>query len=250
LKLVGRRYVQVALGQSCNPIRRLITPIADGRFHIDDPASMPGPPKSRTFVHSDHRNGASAQPLRRPETRQQSGEPDVYISVPDLHVDEIRLDVDNLEAHLALQARLASLLELRAGAHVTVEKVELDIKGVAARAMLKVRLENVYAILDRALTSIDRNPRILEGVIDTLDDALGRGGVLGETIEGASRTVTSGARRGKLARVGAGVRSLRRAGHGDHRVTKVATAAGVLAGAALAAHSNGGIERTIKELTS
>jgi hypothetical protein len=42
------------------------------------------------------------------------------------------------------------LLELRAGAHVTVEKVELDIKGVAARAMLKVRLENVYAILDRA----------------------------------------------------------------------------------------------------
>lgn len=163
-------------------------------------------------------------------------------------MDEIKLDVDNLEAHLALQARLASLLELRAGAHVTVEKVALDIKGVTARAMLKVRLENVYAILDRALTSIDRNPRILEGVIDTLDDALGRGGVLGETIEGVSRTVSSGVRRRKLARLGAAVRRLRHVGHGTHQVTTRATAAGVLAGAALAAHSNGGIEKTIKEL--
>jgi hypothetical protein len=124
--------------------------------------------------------------------------------VPDLHVDEIELDVENLGAHLAIEARLANLLELRAGAHVAVAKVQ-------------------YAILDRALTSIDRNPQI---------------------------SVTSGASRGKLARLGDGLRSRRRGGRGGHRVTKVATAAGLLGGAALAAHGNGGIEKTINELTS
>ena len=206
---------------------------------------MPG---SSTRAHSQ--NGASAQPQPPPVPRQQSSEPDVYLSVPDLHVDEIELDVENLEAHLALQARLANLLELRAGAHVAVEKVQLDIKGVAASAMLKVRLENVYAILDRALASIDRNPRILESVMDTASNTLGPGGVVDETIEGVSRTVSSGPSRGKLARLGGGLRSLRRGTRGDNRVTKVATAAGLLGGAALAAHNNGGIEKTIKDLTS
>jgi hypothetical protein len=201
-------------------------------------------------AHPHSRNGVSAE-LQAPQTpRQQSGEPDVYLSVPDLHVDEIKLDVENLAAHLALQARLANLLELRAGAHVGVEKVQLEIKGVAARALLKVRLENVYAILDRALTSIDRNPRILEGVIDTLDNTLGPGGVVGETIEGVSRTVSSAGSRGRLVRLGSGLRSLRHGPGGGHRVTKVATAAGLLGGAALAARGNGGIEKTIKELRS
>jgi hypothetical protein len=205
-------------------------------------------PRSSTRAQSH--NGASAQRQRAPGAREHSGEPDVFLNVPDLHVDEIDLDVENLEAHLALQARLANLLELRAGAHVSVAKVQLNIKGVAAKAQLKVRLENVYAILDRALTSIDRNPQILEGVIDTLDDALGPGGAVGETIEGVSRTVSSGASRGKLARLGGGLRRLGRGAGGSHRVTKLATAAGLLGGAALAAHGNGGIEKTIKDVTA
>jgi hypothetical protein len=208
-----------------------------------------GAPMPRPSPRAPSQNGASVQPQWPPDARHQSGEPDVYLSVPDLHVDEIELDVENLHAHLALQARLANLLELRAGVHVAVENVRLDIKGVAAKAMLKVRLENVYAILDRALTSIDRNPQILEGVVDTLDDALGPEGLVGETIDGVSRTVSAGSSRGKLARLGGGLRSLRRGGHRGDRVTKAATAAGLIAGAALAAHSNGGIEKTIKELT-
>jgi hypothetical protein len=175
-----------------------------------------------------------AQPPARTHTRNgASAEPDVYLSVPDLEVDEIKLDVEDLQAHLALEARLANLLQLRAGAHVTVEKVQLEIKGIAARALLKVRLENVYAILDRALSTIDRNPQILEDVIHTVDDAIGPGGVVGETIEGVSRTVESGVRR-----------------RNGRRITKLAAAAGLVGGAALATHGNGGIEKTIKELTS
>jgi hypothetical protein len=39
-----------------------------------------------------------------------------------------------------------------------------------AEARLKVRLENLYDILDRVLTTLDRNPEILEGLVQTLDD--------------------------------------------------------------------------------
>jgi hypothetical protein len=178
----------------------------------------------------------SDSPARTHSRNGANAEPDVYLSVPELEVEEIKLDVEDLQAHLALEARLANLLQLRAGVHVTVEKVQLEIKGVAARALLKVRLENVYAILDRALSTIDRNPQILEDVIHTVDDAIGPGGVVGETIESVGRTVESAASRGRRGRRG-------------RRVTKLAAAAGLLSGAALATHGNGGIEKTLKELT-
>ena len=69
-----------------------------------------------------------------------------------------------------------------AGVHVHCGKVELDIKGVDAQAMLKVRLENLYDILDRALTTIDRNPQILEALLKTVDTAVDD---IGQTADGA-----------------------------------------------------------------
>ena len=110
--------------------------------------------------------------------RAPSDKPDVFLHVPDLHVGEIYLDVEDLDAHLSLQARLANLVQIVAGVHVHVGKVELDIKDVDAEALLKVRLENLYSILDRALTTIDRNPEILEGLLQTADTAVG---TVGET---------------------------------------------------------------------
>lgn len=106
------------------------------------------------------------------EGRAPSDEPDVFIDIPKVKVDEISLEVERLQAHLALQTKLANLLQLVAGAHVSIDTVKLDIKGVEAEAMLKVRLENVYDILDRALATIDRNPEILEHVLDTADSAV------------------------------------------------------------------------------
>jgi hypothetical protein len=61
------------------------------------------------------------------------------------------------------------LVQLVAGVHVHVGKVEVDVKGVEAEALLKVRLENLYDIIDRALSTIDRNPEILEALLKTVD---------------------------------------------------------------------------------
>lgn len=109
------------------------------------------------------------------------GEPDVLLDVPNLSVEEITLDVQNLRANIALDARLANLLALSAGADVSIERVNLTIKGVKAQALLKVRLDNVAAIIDRTLTTIDRNPQILTKLLDSVDKTVGTVGGVANT---------------------------------------------------------------------
>jgi hypothetical protein len=122
--------------------------------------------------------------------REPSGEPDVFVDIKKVKVDEVYVDVEQLEAHLALRAKLANLLQVVAGVHVHLGKVEVDIKGVEAQALLKVRLENLYDILDRALTTLDENPQILEGLVNTVDDTVGSIGELGQKALGPGGAVT------------------------------------------------------------
>ncbi|SMB81681.1 hypothetical protein [Deinococcus hopiensis] len=110
-----------------------------------------------------------------------TGNPDVLLDVPNLSVEEITLEVDNLRAHVALDARLANLLQLTAGADVSIDKVKLTIKGVRAEALLKVNLDNVARIIDRTLTTIDRNPQILERLLTTVDNTVNTVGGVANT---------------------------------------------------------------------
>jgi hypothetical protein len=77
------------------------------------------------------------------DERQDAGsqEPDVLLDVPVLKVEEITLTIEGLRAHVAVLAELADLVKLSVGADVELDKVELQIKGVEAQALLKVRLE-------------------------------------------------------------------------------------------------------------
>src|SRR5918999_6019750 len=93
-----------------------------------------------------------------------SEDPDVLLDVPVVKVDEINLNVDQLRARVSLQAEVLDLLRLNVGADVFIDHVGLEIKGVEAQALLKVRLDNVARILDRVLTTIDRNLQILEEI--------------------------------------------------------------------------------------
>src|SRR5690606_18224116 len=93
-----------------------------------------------------------------------SAEPDVLLDVPRLAVDEITLKVRDLRAHVSLQADVLDLVKLSVGADVLLGEVDLEIKGVEAEALLKVRLDRVAAILNRVLTTIDRNPQIVENL--------------------------------------------------------------------------------------
>jgi hypothetical protein len=143
---------------------------------------------------------AERERQRQRDQRAASGDPDVLLDIPNLSVDEITLEVENLKAKVSLDARLANLLQLQAGADVSIDKVKLTIKGVKADVLLKVRLDNVAKIIDRTLTTIDQNPEILLKVLESVDKTVGTvgevantalqpGGVISQTVNSLNQTV-------------------------------------------------------------
>src|SRR5215211_3409421 len=99
-------------------------------------------------------------------------EPDVLLDVSELEVDRIRLEVENLRAHVSVLAELANLVSLSVGVDARLDRVALEIEGVRAKVLLKVRLEHVRAILEKALDTVAEVPEILERLGQTLDELL------------------------------------------------------------------------------
>jgi len=126
-------------------------------------------------------------------------EPDVLLDVPVLNVGAINLEVRGLRAHVAVLAELANLVNLSVGVDARLDEVKLTIEDVEAQALLKVRLEHVRAILEKALETIAENPQILESLARTVDqtaeqvggaarEAVGEGGAVGLVAGGVGDT--------------------------------------------------------------
>jgi hypothetical protein len=109
--------------------------------------------------------------------------PDVLLDVPNLSVEQLTIEVNNLQVHLALDARLANLLHLTAGADARIDNVRIDLRGVRAQATLIVRLDNVRAIIERTLQTLDNNPQIVTQLLSTVDNTVNTvGGVANNTV--------------------------------------------------------------------
>jgi hypothetical protein len=144
--------------------------------------------------------GAGESSGNRTPVRPGGEGPDVHLNVPQLKVDEISLDVENPEAHVSLSAGVLDLMRLNVGADAYLGKVNLEIKGVEAQALLQVRLDHVAAIIDRVLTTLDRNPELLQHIGRGVESAArGLGSGTGEAL-GEVGTGTKGA----VAEVGRG----------------------------------------------
>lgn len=128
---------------------------------------------------------------------------DVFVDVPVAKVDEIKFEMDDFRAHLALLAEAGHFVQLNAGAAVRLGKVELDIQNVETQALLEVRLTHVTKILGRVLTTLDRNPELLKSVGDALGDVGGGAHDLLSDTGDAVKSVGSGAE-GALQDVGQG----------------------------------------------
>ena len=117
------------------------------------------------------------------QAMQGSDQPDVLLDVPNLSVDEINLEVSNLQVNIALDARLANLLKLTAGADASIDQVKIGIKGVQAQATLIVRLDNVRAIIERTLQTLDNNPQLVTQLLSTVDNTVSTvGGVANNAV--------------------------------------------------------------------
>jgi hypothetical protein len=104
----------------------------------------------------------------------QDDEPDVVLEVPQLRVEEISLEVEDLEARVALDADVLELLKLHVGVDALLGRVALTIKGVEAQVLLRARLDNVARIIDRVLTTIDNNPQIVERLVEQVGTTANR----------------------------------------------------------------------------
>lgn len=156
------------------------------------------------------RRAAQPQPGVSTQLAQQvtaSGDqPDVLLDIPNLRVGELTIEVANLEAHIALDARLANLLKLTAGADVNIDQVKIQLKDVQATATLVVRLDNVRAIIERTLQTLDNNPQIISGLLNTVNTTVGTvGGVANNAVGTVGGIATNLLRNGQvldLARAG------------------------------------------------
>jgi len=135
------------------------------------------------------RQGYTGRPGRGGEP---SAEPDVLLDVPQLRVDEIILEVEDLRAHVSVQADVLNLLRLSVGADVQLGGVHLEIKGVEAQALLKVRLDKVAEIINRVLATIDRNPEIVAQIVAPLGAAASElEGTVGSSVDEVAGAVGS-----------------------------------------------------------
>lgn len=165
-------------------------------------AEKSGGSKSRSTRHDEFDDYSVTDPKKI------DGGADVLIDVPVVKVDEIDVEVDDLHAQVAVLAEVRKLVKIGVGAEAHLDKVELKIEGLEAQALLKAKLNNVTAILERVLLSLDRNPALLESVgkaveelgagtgdmLDLSGDAVenvgeGTGQAVGEVGEGAGQAV-------------------------------------------------------------
>ena len=139
---------------------------------------------------------------QEPDTQEpDTQEPDVLLDVSELEVDRITLEVEDLRAHVSILVELANLLNLSVGVDARLERVKLEIEGVEAKVLLKVRLKHIRAILEKALDTIGEHPEILRilsrslsrlvreslgETLTTLDDVL-EGLEVGDTVDEALR---------------------------------------------------------------
>jgi len=146
---------------------------------------------------------AAQQPSRTTPTRVVAGadEPDVVLDIPHVYVESVVLDVRDVQAHVSLDARVADLVRLSAGADASIERVKLEINGVEAEVYLVVRLDKVREMIERTLETLDKNPQLVTRLLDTVDRTVGTvgdvantalqpGGVLTQTVNTLGQTVT------------------------------------------------------------
>jgi pyruvate/2-oxoglutarate dehydrogenase complex dihydrolipoamide acyltransferase (E2) component len=114
--------------------------------------SESGAPQNSDAEEASLRRGRAGAGTTDGTGRSVSEQPDVLLDVPQLEVEKITLEVDDLRAHVSVLAELANLVSLSVGADV--------------------RLEHVRAILEKALDTVAEHPEILEILAQTLSEVL------------------------------------------------------------------------------
>lgn len=116
-------------------------------------------------------------------------DPDVVLDIPNVSVDEITLEVNDIRAHVSLDAHVANLVHLTVGVDASIDRVKLSILGVRASALLVVRLDNVRGLVETTLSALLENPLLLDTLSGVVDNVIQPGGIVSETVNSLGQTV-------------------------------------------------------------
>ena len=124
--------------------------------------------------------------------------PDVLVDAPVVSLKDLDFELDELRAKVSLFAKVLDLVELSVGIDAYLGKVKLTIESIDVQALVKVRLDNVAAILDRVLTTIDRNPQVVQEITRDVGPAVedvgqGTGNLVGRGASEAISDIGTGA---------------------------------------------------------
>jgi hypothetical protein len=95
-----------------------------------------------------------------------------------------------------LRADLQHFVNLNVGVAARLGNLELKIEGVEAQGLFMARLDNVSRLLGRVLTTLDRNPALLESVGRSIENV---GGGARGALEGGGGAPGALGRRGREA---------------------------------------------------
>src|SRR5215211_1382303 len=96
--------------------------------------------------------------------------PDVEIHVPELDIDRLEITLENLRAHVDVDATIGregnEFLNISIGVNARLDSAQIVLEDVQAEAHVIAFLDDVRIIVVRALEVLDHHPEILTGLVD------------------------------------------------------------------------------------
>src|SRR5918993_3863950 len=96
--------------------------------------------------------------------------PDVEIHVPELDIDRLEITLENLVAHVDVEATIGregnEFVDISVGINARIDSAHILLEDVQAEAHVIAYLDAVRVIVVRALEVLDHHPEILTGLVD------------------------------------------------------------------------------------
>src|SRR5919112_3695090 len=106
----------------------------------------------------------------KPKKNKKRNVPDVEIHVPELDIDRLEITLENLRAHVDVEATIGrpghEFLNISVGVNARIDSAQIVLEDVQAEAHVIAFLDDVRVIVVRALEVLDHHPEILTGLVD------------------------------------------------------------------------------------
>lgn len=89
---------------------------------------------------------------------------DLVLDAPDLKLEGVHLDIQNLESKISLNVNIGNLVNLEVGVNLKADTLKLELDNIEAETYVRVSLDRIQQIINRTLETIDNNPDILNSL--------------------------------------------------------------------------------------